>query len=119
MNQLKGHKILIIGNHDAAILKNPEAIKCFDSIESMLEIYDRDKKICLCHYPLAEWNGEMRGTWHIFGHIHSNTNGAYEYMKTKKHALNAGCMLNNWAPVTFEELVVNNKKFQEANEVCD
>lgn len=34
-------------------------------------------------------------------------------MKTKDRALNAGCMINGYVPVSFAELVYNNKKFQE------
>ena len=38
-------------------------------------------------------------------------NETYEFMKTREHALNAGCMINNYAPATFGELVKNNKDF--------
>ena len=34
-------------------------------------------------------------------------------MKTRERALNAGCMINNYEPVTIEELIENNKRFQE------
>ena len=33
-------------------------------------------------------------------------------MKTKEHALNAGCMINNYAPVSFNELIRNNEAFK-------
>lgn len=50
----------------------------------------------------------------IFGHIHNARNRAYEVMKEEERALNAGCMLNQYMPVTFEELIVNNRLFREA-----
>ena len=88
MRQLKGHKILILGNHDAPILDNPKALHYLEGVEKMMNIRDGDKKICLSHYPLAEWDGYYYGNWHIYGHIHNNRNEAYEFMKTKDHAVN-------------------------------
>lgn len=34
-------------------------------------------------------------------------------MKNRERALNAGCMINNYATVSFNELVRNNKMFRE------
>ena len=55
----------------------------------------------------------FRKSWHIYGHIHNKKAETYEIMKTKEHALNAGCMINNYAPASFNELIRNNKIFQE------
>ena len=113
LRQLKGHKILILGNHDAPILDNPKALHYLEGVEKMMNIRDGDKKICLCHYPLAEWDGYYYGNWHIYGHIHNNKNEAYEFMKTKDHALNVGCMINNYTQASFNELVRNNEAFKK------
>lgn len=45
---------------------------------------------------------------HIYGHIHNRKDGVYQYMRTLEKALNAGCMLNGYEPVTFRELIENN-----------
>ncbi len=37
-------------------------------------------------------------------------------MKKKDHALNAGCMINNYMPVSFEELIRNNEIFKNAED---
>ncbi len=113
LRQLKGHKILILGNHDTHILDNPKAMHYLEGVEKMMTIKDSDKKICLCHFPIAEWDGYHRGSWHIYGHIHNRKDKTYEFMKTQDHALNAGCMINNYAPVSFNELVRNNEAFKE------
>ena len=45
----------------------------------------------------------------IYGHIHANTNA--EYWLLIEHSdlmLNAGADVNNYAPVTFDEMVQNN-----------
>jgi calcineurin-like phosphoesterase family protein len=110
--QLRGRKHLIMGNHDKL---TPEDKKYFVSIDTLRTISDNGRKIVLCHYPLAEWDGFFRGVYHIYAHIHNNTNEAYYNMKTKERALNAGCMINMYQPVTLEELIINNKKFKEAH----
>ena len=113
LRQLKGHKILIIGNHDAKTLKDQEAMKYFEDARPMMHVTDGNKQICLCHFPVAEWNGYYHGTWHIYGHIHNRKHEVYDFMRTREHALNAGCMINNYMPVPFSELLENNKKFWE------
>lgn len=108
LKQLKGKKHLIIGNHEKAILNNPEAMSYFESIEKMQHITDGRNQICLCHFPIIEWNGYFKGHYHIYGHIHNSKNHAFKVMKDEPRALNAGCMINNYIPVTFQELQVNN-----------
>ena len=62
---------------------------------------------------MAEWNGFFRGNWHIYGHIHNKKNDAYQVMSMMDHALNAGCMINNYVPANFNELVKNNEIFKK------
>ena len=112
LRQLKGHKILILGNHDMPILENPKALHYLEGVEKMMHVQDEGRQICLCHFPIAEWNGYFKGSWHIYGHIHNKRNAAYEFMKNQDRALNAGCMINNYMPVTFKELVRNNEAFK-------
>lgn len=59
------------------------------------------------------WNGYFHGSWHIYGHIHASRNEAYEFMRTKERALNAGCMINDYTPASFNELIRNNRIFRE------
>ena len=53
------------------------------------------------------------GSWHVYGHIHANKNEAYKYLKNLDRALNAGCMINNYMPATFDELINNNERFKK------
>ena len=115
LKKLKGHKILILGNHDKHILDDPKALHYLEGVEQMMEIKDGDRRICLCHYPMAEWDGYFRDAWHIYGHIHGHKNEAYEFMRTKEHALNAGCMINNYTPASFNELLRNNEVFRKGS----
>lgn len=110
LDRLKGKLHLIIGNHDGETLK-----KCrdyFESIDTYKKIHDNGKTIILCHYPIVEWDGFYRGTYHIYGHIHNSLNNTYYIMKNLDLALNAGCMINNYIPVTLEQLIENNTNFK-------
>lgn len=81
----------------------------------MMHVIDGKNHICLCHFPIAEWNGFYKGHYHIYAHIHNNTNDVYYFMKKYDRALNAGCMINNYMPVTLDELIENNRIFRECN----
>lgn len=113
LRQLKGHKILVLGNHDVGIQENKAAMHYLEGIDKMMHVIDGGNHICLCHFPMLEWNRSQHGSWHIYGHIHNRKSDTYEIMKTKERALNAGCMINNYTPASFKELVRNNKIFQE------
>lgn len=113
LEQLKGHKHLIKGNHDGKLLKNQKAIECFESVADILQISDEGRRVTLCHYPLAEWPGYYRNGWHVYGHIHNNKKEAYYIMKNMERALNASCCINNYMPVTLDELIKNNQRFKE------
>ena len=117
LKQLRGHKHLIVGNHDDKLLGNAEAMKLLESVDKMLRIKDGNEDVILCHYPLASWDKERHGAWHIYGHIHAAKREvrqeAAEYMKNKPRALNAGCMINNYMPVSLKELIENNDRFWE------
>lgn len=115
LKQLKGKKHFIIGNHDGAVLKNDKALSYFEEVDKIMYIIDGKNHICLCHFPIAEWNGYYKGHYHIYAHIHNNLNDAYYFMKKYDRALNAGCMINNYMPVTFNELIENNRIFKECN----
>jgi calcineurin-like phosphoesterase family protein len=124
LRQLRGHKHLIIGNHDGAILDCEEALKYFESVDKMLHVTDKlhvpntyateNVQICLCHYPIADWYKGRHGSWHIYGHIHNRRDEVYNFMKTREHALNAGACINNYTPASLGELIRNNREFQES-----
>ena len=113
LKQLKGHKHLIVGNHDLKIIHDQQAFNCFESVDDFLQIQDGREIIYLCHYPMAEWPYYHRNTYHIYGHIHNNKDETYEFMSKREKALNAGCMINHYEPVTLEELIINNNYFKE------
>lgn len=113
LRQLNGRKHLIVGNHDHKLLKNQAALSYFESVEKMIRINDQGTDIVLCHFPMAEWEGYFRGAYHIYGHIHNKINDGGRFMLSQERALNCGCMINNYMPASFRELVSNNQLFRE------
>ena len=113
-NDKHGEVHLIIGNHDKHNLKDPNFRKCFVEIKDMLDIMDNGRRVIMCHYPMIEWDGYFRGSYLVYGHIHNNvSNYAYKCMKELDNALNAGIDINQFMPVTLDELIINNKIFKE------
>jgi len=112
VEKLKGILHLVAGNHDFPYLKNMEYHYLFADVDHIRYLRHEDKDIFLCHYPLAEWSGFFRGSWHIYGHIHNQKNAAFEHMKQFDHALNAGVDICNYMPVTFDELKRHNEIFK-------
>lgn len=117
LQQLKGKKHLIKGNHDAKLLQNKKALSYFESIDTMLGIFDFYKgekiQVILCHYPMVEWYNSRHGSWHIHGHIHCDIGQTAKYMAGIQRTLNASAQMNNYKPVSLEELIKNNNSFRE------
>ncbi|NLI92019.1 MAG: hydrolase [Peptococcaceae bacterium] len=114
VDRLKGTKHLILGNHDHKWIKNCNLHKHFESVSCYLEIKDGKRRIALCHYPMLSWGGAARGALHIYAHIHNKKDGlAFETLKQMINALNAGVEINDYRPVTLDELIFNNRKFMD------
>ena len=114
LRQLKGRKHLVIGNHDRITVQDNKAMEYFTSVEKMNQVIDNDRRVSLCHFPVAEWNGKRHGGYHVHGHLHNRRDEVYEFMSRYEKALNAGCMLNGYRPVTLDELIENNLRFRQA-----
>ena len=108
VEQLNGKKHLIIGNHDYHNLNQIRELNCFESVSYMKVIKLDGKTITLCHFPTYSFIGDYL----IYGHVHNNENDeSWLAVRTKPNMLNAGMEINDYVPVTFEELKRNNNKF--------
>ena len=115
IKRLKGKKHLVIGNHDRKNVKNREFRECFVDCKDYYDIVDEGRRVILSHYPMIEWDGFFRSSYHVYAHIHNNIHNAAEQMMKLEKALNSGCMINNYVPVTLDQLIINNKIFKEHN----
>lgn len=111
--RLNGKKILIEGNHDIKNLKNPKFRNAFDEVHQLITIVDNNTMVSLCHYPIVEWNGYFRNSYHIFGHIHNTTkNKSYEIVRNEPRALNCGADVTDFRPMTLKELIKANNVYK-------
>ena len=134
VSRLKGHKILIQGNHDD--VTDYRYQKVYDEICEYKEIRDRldgkTEHVILCHYPILMWKNQHRGAIHLYGHVHMTAEYWY-YIKclralkkesfqdnirgnAKIRAYNVGCMLPymDYEPRTLEEIVTGAEAYEES-----
>ena len=112
LKQLKGKKRLITGNHDGSWMTKINAENYFLSIDCMLETSLDDHGVTLCHYPLLTWRHQLR-SYMIHGHIHNDTTSDFwPLIKSRDRLLNAGVDINGFRPVSFDELLANNRVFK-------
>lgn len=71
LDQLKGQKILIQGNHDRKLVSFAKFRQKFISVHEYLEIDHGGIKVVMFHYPIKEWNCFFRGAVHYHGHVHT------------------------------------------------
>ena len=110
LRQLRGKKHLIIGNHDRAWIKKCDLSFWFESTSNLLYTTDGKHQLTLCHYPMMSWPHMVR-CYMVHGHIHTNTDAKYWPLIQKNPLmLNAGVDINNFEPVTFDEMVENNNR---------
>jgi len=66
---------LILGNHDKRKDFYPDDqtvdMNAFTSIQEVKEIIYCNQRIYLSHYPHRSWPASHKGSWMLFGHVHS------------------------------------------------
>lgn len=100
LEQLKGRKVLITGNHDYFSQKSIFK-KYFELIIPYLKIHEGRERLILCHYPIYSWDGKFNNTVHLYGHVHSNP----AYQLRAQNAFNVGVDVRNYQPVTLKEIL--------------
>jgi calcineurin-like phosphoesterase family protein len=79
MRRCNGRKILVQGNHDRKTLNDPVFRGCFEEIHHYLDINYAGTKVCMFHYPIAEWDQMHRGSVHFHGHLHGGESGLEKF----------------------------------------
>ena len=111
LSRLKGKKHLILGNHESKWLTDPYR-HYFQSIQTSLEITDQNHTIIMCHYPMVSYPKQSRA-YMVHGHIHNDTLFDYWCVLLKRQRiLNAGVDINQFEPVTLNELIINNTHYK-------
>ena len=124
--QLKGHKILIKGNHDGKYMKDKEMLSLFDGIYDYEEITDTVNDtpvfLVLSHYPILFFKNQHRLGVHLYGHVHSSQD--WKMIENFKKPIieeyndpaccrmyNVGCMMSymNYTPKTLSQILDANE----------
>lgn len=123
MSTLKGHKILVKGNHDD--VSDYRYHQLFDEVCDYKEIHDsvdgKNYDLVLCHYPIFSWKKMGKGAILLYGHTHNSgeddyyqkciadmvNKDCYHIYKTEVKARNVGCMKKwmNYEPRTLKEIL--------------
>lgn len=122
---LNGNKHLLVGNHDGRFLKNKDFRDCFVEITYYKELDLGDgKKLILSHYPMPFFNGQFRGNWHFYGHVHNSQQwNMIENLKRIQEEergagtcdmINVGVMMEymKYTPRTFNEVIDGYEKYR-------
>lgn len=116
VSSLPGNKYLVRGNHDKC--KNKNYVDLFKDIFPYLDINDDGRRLILCHYPIAFWNAQHRGSIHLYGHVHNSIEESL-YQKFLSsldfdvRAYNVGCMMPymNWSPQILDTIIIEGDRY--------
>ncbi len=116
LRQMRGHKHLILGNHDKSWIKQTELSNYFESVEAIQEIEDRGRRVVLRHYPHPLKTLPDKNSYLVHGHIHNSRQGGYwPLLQNSERILNASVEINGYQPVSLDELIKNNGAFKSAS----
>lgn len=127
LKQLKGKKVLILGNHD---IKNPTSKlkKMFLDIKPYKEITDNGKRVIMSHYPMPMYRGAYNpNIYMLYGHVHNTREE--DFMQNLKKQLkethqgagdnlaqfyNVGCMMPwmYYIPQTLDDIIIGAEEYQ-------
>lgn len=126
ISTLKGHKILVKGNHDD--VSDYRYHQLYEEVCDYKEIHDcvdgKNYSLVLCHYPIFSWKAMGKGSILLYGHTHNSEEDDYyqkcladminndcrHVYKSDVRALNVGCMKPwiDYEPRTLKEIMEKN-----------
>ena len=118
LEKIKCKKVLIRGNADSALVKHRHFREQFVDVRRAEFLQDKSVglSVNLLHFPMADWNGKLRGAWHFYGHVHDGLGPdgqpteAYRFMEAQANCYNVGVDVNGFMPVSFEEIIDQMKR---------
>lgn len=98
---------LVYGNHDYHIIQNLFS-KTYHGI-SELKIRGL-ATIVLCHYALATWNQSHKGSIHLYGHTHSESESWLDRIMPNRRSMDVGVdniskLFGEYRPVSLTEIL--------------
>lgn len=93
------NKIFIKGNHDPKNMDQYLPIKGLKSFHEYFELSLDKKRIVMCHYPIASWNGQHHGSYMFYGHVHGN------FKMPNTNSLDVGVDSIGFTPIEIREAI--------------
>jgi calcineurin-like phosphoesterase family protein len=104
IRRLNGTKYLIRGNHDSFLNDNDFDKSLFRWVKDYFTFKQNNIKYILFHYPIQVWDCQHHNAIHLYGHVHSNKDNHHPLLVTLNNAHNVGVDVNNYEPISIEEV---------------
>lgn len=81
--------VFIRGNHDT----HQDCLRAFGTVHDIFvqrKFGANNEPLIMCHYPMAYWDRSHYGSYHVYGHMHSNREATLEAMMPNRRALDVG-----------------------------
>jgi calcineurin-like phosphoesterase family protein len=102
LSRLNGniHFVVPDFHHDQRWLKNRPLLKNVTYLPPIyaLNVNKENVIYILCHYPMAIWDRQHYGAWHLHGHIHNKE------FTLPGFAMNVNVEFHNYYPVSYDEV---------------
>lgn len=110
LERLRGHKHLIVGNHDKSCkglenyFESVSQIKEFPIKKHMYDFLEENIYLVLCHFPMVAWNRRLHGAFHLCGHLHGSLDEITEQSGELKVDVGLDGKLANFSLVSLEKV---------------
>ena len=116
--RLNGRIHLVLGNHDN--VASQPMLSLFESVHpGLARLKVEHQEIWLSHFPLMCWTGSDRGSWNLFGHVHTMATDPQLGSDAGRVAAcrvwnqyDVGVDLNGYKPVSYSKIktIIENGK---------
>lgn len=110
LEKLRGHKHLVIGNHDKSCkglenyFESVSQIKEFPIKKYQYDFLDENIYLVLCHFPMVAWNRRLHGAFMVHGHCHSSLDEINKQSQELRVDIGLDSELANFGLVSLESL---------------
>ena len=102
---------IVWGNHDprADSTARHEISKLFNGWYDLINTKVDGQKVVLSHYAMAIWDGRHHGSWHCYGHSHSNAEAWLDEIMPGRFSMDCGIdnaykLLGAYRPFSWTEI---------------
>lgn len=122
LKRINGSKVIVWGNHDHKLRRSTEfasqkslmgVVWEGDYKEQTFVVDDVRQQIMMMHFPILEWNGKRRNSFHFFGHRHTSS---LQWINGR--SCDIGMDTNNLMPYCIDDLISQRIASERADPAC-